>query len=403
MPSSISSSENVPVSGQGPYAHHGPLAPGLRLTASDRPGVAQPIPERDVPPLPWTRMVLAVVLLVAALTGAWEYRMRSLGYEAGDLGDDPSAWVAQRRRLDTGHETIAIVGDSRILYDTNLDRFQQLTGVRPIQLAIEGSNALPVLEDIADRSSFAGLVIVGIADQSYFREGPGLAREQLKRGKFESPAQRISYLLSVFLRRHFAMLEDDAALTKFVSRTDTDWRAGVRGPYDDVWKIAVNHDERQTWMWPQMERSAHLRDHALGRWMMIFGFIAPTPEVIEKVEARTQAAVEKIRARGGEVVFVRPPSIDPLRALEEKKLPRALGWDPLLQHAHVQGIHFEDLPDAHGLVLPEKSHLTRACAIVFTDAYVRALAQLTPRLIVAPGAPPALHPAQCTGASPGSI
>lgn len=400
MPLSTSNSEDLPVPGQGPYAHHGPLAPGLRLTASDRPGIAQPIPERDVPPLPWTRILLITAVLVAALTGGWEYQMRSLGYEPGDLGDDPSAWVAQRRRLDTGNETTAIVGDSRILYDTNFDRFQQLTGVRPVQLAIEGSNGLPVLEDIAEHSSFAGLVIVGIADQSYFREGPGFARDQLKRGKFESPAQRISYLLSKFLRRHLAMLEDDAALTKFVTRADTDWRAGVRGPYDDVWKISVNHDDRQTWMWPEIERSAHLREHALGRWMMIFGFVVPTPEVIQKVEARTQAAVAKIRARGGEVVFVRPPSIDPLRAVEESKLPRAKGWDSLLQAAQLKGVHFEDLPDAQGLVLPEKSHLNRDCAIVFTDIYVRALSGLTPRLILLPDAPPALHAAQCVQASP---
>ncbi len=167
--------------------------------------------------------------------------MRALGYEVGDLGDDPSAWVAQRRRLDTGLERIAIVGDSRILYDTNLDRFRQLTGGTPVQLAIEGSNGLPGLEDIADRSSFSGLVIVGIADQGYFRDGPGLAKAQLKRGAFESPAQRASYLISIALRRHSAMLEDDAALSKFIARLDTDWRNGVRGPYDEVWKIAVNH------------------------------------------------------------------------------------------------------------------------------------------------------------------
>ena len=46
MPSSISSSE----------PHH--AASAERLTASDRPGVAQPVPERPVPPKPWGRMAL---------------------------------------------------------------------------------------------------------------------------------------------------------------------------------------------------------------------------------------------------------------------------------------------------------------------------------------------------------
>jgi hypothetical protein len=356
-----------------------------------------------VPALPWTRIVLIVAVLVAALTSVWEYKMRSLGYEAGDLGDDPSAWVEQRRRLDTADETVTIVGDSRILFDTNLDRVQRLTGVRPVQLAIQGSNGLLVLEDIAERSSFAGLVILGIAEQSYFREGPGLAKAQLKRGKYESPAQRVSYVLERFLRRYSATLDDDNSLSNFVGRTDTGWRSGAHGPYDDVWKVAVDGDDRQTWLWPELQLNDRLRKHAVGRWMMLFGGpLVPRPGVIDQVEARTVAAVTKIRARGGEVLVVRPPSSDPLRALEQEKLSRAKGWDRLLRDVGLQGVHFEDLPDAQGLVVPEKSHLSRACAIVFTDAYVRALAQLTTRLVIRPDAPPALHPAQCASAPAGS-
>ena len=47
MPSSTSSSE--------------------RLTAADRPGVAQPVPERPVPARPWGPIALSVALIVAAL------------------------------------------------------------------------------------------------------------------------------------------------------------------------------------------------------------------------------------------------------------------------------------------------------------------------------------------------
>ena len=389
--------DDAPVPAQGPNARHGPLAPGLRLTASDRPGIAQPVPERDVPPLPWARMALIVVLLVAALTAIWEWKMRSLGYEAGDLGYEPSAWAEQRRRLDTEPVQVAIVGDSRIYFDTDLARFQQLTGVRPVQLAIEGTNARPLLEDIANRSKFNGLVIVGMADQSYFRPGVGLGAESLKLGKFESPGRRVSYLISRELRRHLAMLDEDESLSSFVTRLDTGWRAGTEGPYEDVWKLAVTHDDRQTWLWPQIERNAYLRSHAIGRWMFIFKVLQPTPQIIAMTQAKTKAAVAKIRARGGDVVFVRPPSAPPLRALENKALPRSKGWDPLLAAAQAKGVHFDDLPDAQGLTIPEESHLNRACATVFTDAYVRALTKVTPRLTLLPGAPPVLHPADCGG------
>ena len=66
-----------------------------------------------------------------------------------------------------------------------------------------------------------------------------------------------------------------------------------------------------------------------------------------------------------------------------------------MKAADVRGVHFLDMPDAQGLVLPELSHLSTACAVVFTDAYVRRLAEVTPRLKLRADAPPELHPADC--------
>jgi hypothetical protein len=65
--------------------------------------------------------------------------------------------------------TVAILGDSRILYDTDLARFE----LRPVQLAIAGSSALPFLEDLASAVRFNGLAIV---DRSYSTEPASEAR-----------------------------------------------------------------------------------------------------------------------------------------------------------------------------------------------------------------------------------
>jgi len=89
--------------------------------------------------------------------------------------------------------------------------------------------------------------------------------------------------------------------------------------------------------------------------------------------------------------------------LEDKRLPRAKGWDPLLAAASIQGIHFDDHPEMQGLDIPELSHLSRTCAKVFTDAYVRALVARVPRLALKPDAPAALSPADCRKASNGLL
>ena len=42
----------------------------VRLTAADRPGVAQPVPERDIPPQPWGRILLGALVLFLLLMAA---------------------------------------------------------------------------------------------------------------------------------------------------------------------------------------------------------------------------------------------------------------------------------------------------------------------------------------------
>jgi len=367
-----------------------------RLTAADRPGVAQPVPERPIPPRPWRIMFIVALSLTLLLTGLWEWRMRKLGLEPGDLGDGPSAWAEQRRRIDTEDVAVAIVGDSRILFDTDLDRFAALTGVRPVQLALQGTNARPFLENIAADPHFKGLAIVGIADLSYFRKEAGLMGDALNRYRYESPAQHISFWLYRGLARVLGFLDEDYRLSKLVLRLDPDLRTGVKGPYDSVWKVIFTTDDRQAWMWPRIEHDDYLREHARKLWTgVIFSGPPIADDIITMTLAATRKAVATIRARGGEVVFVRPPSDPVLRAIEEPRLPRAKGWDALLASADVRGIHFDDDAAMQGLNLPEYSHLSRACATVFTDAYVRRLVQLTSRLSLRADAPAPLAPHDC--------
>src|SRR5206468_1907005 len=127
----------------------GALPPGLRKTAANRPGQAQPVPTRDIPLRPWVKMGSFVLVAVLLLTGAWEWTARSwLGLRAGDIDDSPQAWAEARRAADSGE--VAIVGDSRILFDTDQARFQALTGVRPVQVSHVGTNSRTLLEHFAN-------------------------------------------------------------------------------------------------------------------------------------------------------------------------------------------------------------------------------------------------------------
>ena len=389
MPSSTSNSEP-----HGVLQREGALPAGLRLTASDRPGQAQPVPVRDIPKQPWGRLALGVLAVMAIGTAALEVNARRLQLHAGDLDNSEVDWAVERSR--SAGAAAAIVGDSRILFDTDLDRFEALTGIRPIQLAIHGTSALTLLEDTASNPEFNGLLIVGLSDTMFFQPFDGYGQYVHTRKTFESPARQWSAGLDHMLQRRLAFLDSSHRLSVVAARLDRDARPGVEGPFDDIWKLSEVGERRQTWMWPRIVTDRLLRAHSRWAWKGFKEKFPYTPQLIAKGQARAVAAVATIRARGGEVVFVRPPSDIHLRVNEEAQVPKAKGWDALLRNTHSVGVHNDDLPPhLRRLIMPEWSHLSRRCATVFTDAYVRRLAALTPRLKLRANAPPPLSRDDC--------
>jgi hypothetical protein len=374
-------------------SREGALPAGLRLTASDRPGEAQPVPTRDIPKQPWGQIAAGVALAMILGVSALEVNARRLQLRAGDIDNSEVAWVEERARSEGA--PVAIVGDSRILFDTDLNRFEALTGVRPVQLAIHGTSALTLLEDVAENPNFHGLLVVGLADTMFFQPFDGYGGYVRRRGDFTSPSGRIGIEIDHILQRRLAFLDSNHRLSVIAHRLDPDFRKGVEGPKHDIWKLSEVGEQRATWMWPRIETDPFYRERSRWAWKGFKEKFPYTPQLIAKGQARAKAAVEKIRGRGGEVVFVRPPSAPELRVNEEAQVPKAKGWDVLLKNTRSAGIHIDDMPEAQGLTLPEWSHLNRACATVFTDAYVRRLTKLTKRLTLKKDAPPPLGRADC--------
>ena len=83
-----------------------------------------------------------------------------------------------------------------------------------------------------------------------------------------------------------------------------------------------------------------------------------------------KTSIDKIKARGGEVVFIRTPSSGPFLMGEAKGFPREKYWDRLLAETHCKGIHFQDFPAISQYECPEFSHLSPEDAIDFTKHFV---------------------------------
>ncbi|QNP39412.1 hypothetical protein [Lysobacter solisilvae (ex Woo and Kim 2020)] len=347
----------------------------VRLTASDRPGVAQPVPERDIPPQPWRRIVFGAFAVFLLLLAAWEGYWRDFGATPGYRNSN-GAWAEQRRRIDAGEGGgTVLVGSSRVLFDVQLAQWQAIAGERPIQLALEGTSPVPVLEDLAADPNFTGRLLVGVAPELFF-SGFAYRGEAIAHYHRQGPSQRSGHWLSKrLLEPYFAFYDPDFALPTVLLRQDWPLRPGLRQDMP-VRKLMEMGPDRDTHIWGKVETDPDYR--ALTRRVWLHRLQGPpppmldTPAKLQKVVAtqidRATKAVATLRARGVRVVFVRPPSTGAYYAFERKVLPRAATWDVLLQRTGLPGIHFEDYPQLQGYELPEWSHLTRADAKRYTVA-----------------------------------
>ena len=340
-------------------------------------------PAIDVPydrPLPALRFGIAIIVAAVVLLGSiagWEIYWRAYGSTPSYQNSD-GLWAMQRRRIDHGEGNATVLsGASRVLFDIDLDAWERVSGERPIQLALEGTSPMFLLQDLANDPKFTGRLIVGVAPDVFF-SGFAYRGKVQKYYREETLSQRAGQWLSMhFIEPFFAFDDPDFALMTELRRQHWPVRPGVPS-HMDVRKLAVSDAERNTHMWSKVETDPEYEKKAQDIWAQDFD-VPPYkemklsgPEEMDRVIMKqiddAAAAVAKLRARGVEVVFVRPPTTDRYLEFDNREFPRSKTWDVLLQRTGAPGIHFDDYPDLKGYWLPEWSHLAAKERPRFTEA-----------------------------------
>ncbi len=339
--------------------------------------------ERVIPAHPWRGITITVVIFVFMATVAWEIYARAQGY-GPSLNDTSDLWTQVRRRVRP--DSIVIVGDSRPVFDCDLDELERGLGSRPLQLAQPGSSAFPVLDDLIKDESFHGTVICSIVPLMYFVPGgPMLETSQkaVKRYHSQTLAQRVSHWLGIRLEEHVAFLKQEELDTaELLKRLRIPNRPNALVPPTFPPYFGSVDRERRTRMTESCALPGPLQTRVREGWIPLFTppppptyipreqFLAGVNAAIEKRFADTAADVAKFRARGGKIVFVRFPVNGPLKELEDKATPRQGPWDRLLKETAAPGIYFEDYPELAGFNCPEWSHLSNEDSIEFTRRLV---------------------------------
>jgi hypothetical protein len=333
--------------------------------------------------------VTALLFLVAL--GGWEAYWRGQGFYPSYRNSE-GLWAMTRRQVDRAEPgATVIIGSSRALFDTDLEAWEGETGTLPIQLALEGTNPRPVLAGLARDPDFTGLLVVGVTPPLFFMPEVGYREAAIERYESETPSQWLSQRISMPLEQILAFYSFDTKLFTVLKR-QTWWpeRSGVRIERD-VRKLANLRRTRQAPLWEKLEYDPAYAALARDIWRE---FLDNPPPPLPPDEAKRmfdtmieelQRDVEAIRARGGEVVFVRYPSTGHFLEVETRAFPRERFFDDVVDSVDAVGVHFDDHPELQDVTIPEWSHIASRDSPRFTRALIQILRrELTARGIHRP-------------------
>ena len=228
--------------------------------------------ERPIPPIPWRGITVVVVLSVIAATFSWEFYCRSIGY-GPTLNDNEDLWTTTRRRVKP--ESIVIIGDSRGWFDLDLDELQKGLGKRPVQLAMGGGCAYPVLADLANDENFHGTIICSVVPRLFVAPPgtPPMARAEkaVRRSHTQTLAQRASQYLAMPLEEHVAFLkQEELTLDNLLKRLPIPNRPGALVPPRLPPYFGTLDRERRARMIEECARPGKLQSMIQQIWLPLF-------------------------------------------------------------------------------------------------------------------------------------
>ncbi|PWT70750.1 MAG: hypothetical protein C5B59_20315 [Bacteroidetes bacterium] len=320
--------------------------------------------------------LLMLVISVVAVTW-WEIHQRNRGVFIS-YDDNAALWADKRAMVyEPSDKATVFCGPSRIKFDLDIVEWEKKTGKHAIQLAIVGTSPLNILEDLSNDPKFKGHLVVDLLEPLYFDLSPGSNRKPatfIKYYQDRTPSQLASFQVNHFLESKFVFLDQNLALNRQLDELKIKNRPNVEAEPLFPEEFATCDFNRQTKMTPTFVRDTNLQRQVKNIWLY---FIAeagkapkPTSDPIPIVINRTKVAVEKIKARGGDVVFLRMPCSGPFFQGEYEAFPRDRMWEPILAATKCRGFHFRDYHAWDHFVCPEWSHLSPSDATVYTDALV---------------------------------
>ena len=322
-----------------------------------------------------------MVVIVIAVVGTWEIFLRHKGVDAS-YDDAPALFAHARTRVyQSASQATVFIGSSRMKYDLNITTWEQDTHTEAVQLSCIGSTPIPVLADLANDPQFKGRLVVDVTEILFFSNNPFFAERPAKGLKYYkdfTPAQKASLGLDRVVESQLVFLDkDNYSLNAELDKLEIPNRPGFFAMPLFPMEFERTGFSRQSYMQEKMVTDTNLQNRVKNIWDFLGNAMRAAPPTseneLEDIFNTVKISVDKIKARGGEVIFTRTPSSGRFLMGENMGFPRAKYWDKLLSVTGCSGIHFADYPLLSQLVCPENSHLSPAGSVVYTQSLISIL------------------------------
>jgi hypothetical protein len=300
--------------------------------------------------------------LVAVVIGGWEIALRAAGL-LPEYTDNRALWLSARHQLSRPDDNvIAILGASRIQRAVHVDVLSESLGRPVVQLAIEGSSGLPVLENLAADPRFRGTVIFSIAPPFSFNSrlsklDAGNQADWMRAYVVQSRSRRMEQEMRLDLQGLFAFRAADAS----VSRTIPFILESGRFPGPDFKTIFRNR-----FVSIDLSRSPRTQSQQSIVEMYRKNSLAYEQQGFSELLDYFGVLVDFLNAKGSRVFVLRLPTEGAVLDYERQTFPKGQFWDQMEQRLAARFVHFDDYPELEGYLSADGSHIASEKAAEFT-------------------------------------
>lgn len=342
---------------------------------------------------PWAMALMGGLFIISVIIGFFEYNLRARHWTP-TVNDTVELWIKQRQQASQlGDQALILIGGSRIQLGTDLNLLEKLSGKKPIQLAIDGSNFYPVLKNLAEDPTITGNIILDLHEsliENLFVQDKAWDWVNAYQQQAQQPLyKQLDQTIHNYLTQHMVTKLEGAKPSKVIAQLALQPKQGA-GNY------LITHNNRSR---DADYSKVKMPDFYIARVIRHSGLTLDQTQVqsysellalyenaITKIPVSDDSdfnqnlpelihLINQLKTRGSKVFIVRMPTSKLIWAIDQQRYPLEKFWQQIATQ-HAASIHFKDYSELNSFDLPDGSHLDQKDKAAFTEGLYQTISSL---------------------------